>query len=147
MSTDQPNSQEALLAAASAAGASPLTILDCTLRDGGYYNNWDFPTPLVRRYLDVMKEAGVDYVELGLRALASSAYAGPYAFTVDDWLRHVGIPDGMRVGVMCNAKDLLQGGNPVEMVNRLFSHADESPVELVRVAAHFSEIEASREAV
>lgn len=147
MPTDQQGQNQALLAAAASAGASPLTVLDCTLRDGGYYNNWDFPTPLVRRYLEVMKEAGVDYVELGLRALSSSAYEGPYAFTVDNWLRHVGIPEGMRVGVMCNAKDLLRGGDPQAMVHRLFSPADESPVELVRVAAHFSEIEDSHEAV
>ena len=24
-----------------------MTILDCTLRDGGYYNNWDFPIDLI----------------------------------------------------------------------------------------------------
>lgn len=147
MSVNPHGESQALLAAAAAAGASPLTVLDCTLRDGGYYNNWDFPTPLVRRYLEVMKEAGVDYVELGLRAMSSSAFAGPYAFTLDEWLRHVGIPEGMRVGVMCNAKDLLRDGDPRAMILRIFSRADQSPVELVRIAAHFSEIEASREAV
>ena len=26
-------------------------ILDCTLRDGGYYNNWDFSTNLSKNYL------------------------------------------------------------------------------------------------
>ena len=26
-------------------------ILDCTLRDGGYYNNWDFSKDLVNQYL------------------------------------------------------------------------------------------------
>jgi len=147
MLNDNQGDCQEMLAAASAAGASPLTILDCTLRDGGYYNNWDYPTPLVRRYLDVMKESGVDYVELGLRALSSSAFEGPYAFTMDEWIRHIGIPEGVRVGVMCNAKDLLRGGNPREAVNRLFGPADQSPVVLVRVAAHFSEIEASRETV
>ena len=28
-----------------------LTLLDCTLRDGGYYNNWDFSKDLVNDYL------------------------------------------------------------------------------------------------
>ena len=27
-------------------------LLDCTLRDGGYYNNWDFPSRLVNNYLN-----------------------------------------------------------------------------------------------
>ena len=28
-----------------------IKILDCTLRDGGYYNNWDFSNDLVNDYL------------------------------------------------------------------------------------------------
>ena len=28
-----------------------VNILDCTLRDGGYYNNWHFPQTLVENYL------------------------------------------------------------------------------------------------
>ncbi|WP_271409657.1 aldolase catalytic domain-containing protein [Pseudomonas sp. Q1-7] len=122
-----------------------LTILDCTLRDGGYYNNWDYPTGLVRRYLEVMQRAEIDYVELGLRAEVADSFAGPYAFTVDEWIRYVGVPEGLQVGVMCNAKDLLKGGP--DSVSRLFSRADDSPVKLVRIAAHFSEIELCSEVV
>ena len=29
---------------------SNVKILDCTLRDGGYYNNWDFSFDLVGAY-------------------------------------------------------------------------------------------------
>ncbi|SVE17491.1 uncharacterized protein METZ01_LOCUS470345, partial [marine metagenome] len=32
-----------------------LQILDCTLRDGGYYNNWRFQDTLVRNYLRSME--------------------------------------------------------------------------------------------
>ena len=42
-------------------------ILDCTLRDGGYYNNWDFDSEVVNKYLAAMASANIDYVELGLR--------------------------------------------------------------------------------
>ena len=28
-----------------------IKLLDCTLRDGGYYTNWDFDKNLVRGYL------------------------------------------------------------------------------------------------
>ena len=32
----------------------PLKILDCTLRDGGYYNNWDFDIELIKEiYKDI----------------------------------------------------------------------------------------------
>ena len=31
-------------------------LLDCTLRDGGYYNNWDFSTDLIENYLEKNSE-------------------------------------------------------------------------------------------
>jgi len=46
-----------------------LKLLDCTLRDGGYYNNWDFPTSLIEEYLVAMDAVGIDYIELGFRSL------------------------------------------------------------------------------
>ena len=46
-----------------------LKILDCTLRDGGYYNNWDFSRELIEEYLQAMSAAKIEYVELGFRFL------------------------------------------------------------------------------
>ena len=37
--------------------------LDCTLRDGGYYNAWDFSESLIKQYLVSMQAAGIDIVE------------------------------------------------------------------------------------
>ena len=31
-----------------------MEILDCTLRDGGYYTNWDFDFKLVDEYLNAV---------------------------------------------------------------------------------------------
>jgi len=42
-----------------------LEILDCTIRDGGYVNNWDFDVKLVRETYRALSKSGVDYVELG----------------------------------------------------------------------------------
>ena len=42
-----------------------VSILDCTLRDGGYYNRWDFDRAIVDRYLTAVKASFVDVVELG----------------------------------------------------------------------------------
>ena len=44
-------------------------ILDCTLRDGGYYNNWNFNIDLINRYLKVMSDINIDFVEIGFRSL------------------------------------------------------------------------------
>ena len=43
-------------------------ILDCTLRDGGYYTSWDFDPELVKNYLLAMSDLSIDYVELGFRS-------------------------------------------------------------------------------
>ena len=46
-----------------------INLLDCTLRDGGYYNNWFFEKELINEYLRVMSFDKDDYVEIGFRFL------------------------------------------------------------------------------
>ena len=41
-----------------------INLLDCTLRDGGYYNNWFFEKELINEYLRVMDMIKIDYVEI-----------------------------------------------------------------------------------
>ena len=58
-----------------------MKILDCTLRDGGYYNNWNFSTKLVNEYLNTMSGSGVDTVELGFRLKKKNC--GDYGFITE----------------------------------------------------------------
>ena len=51
--------------------------LDCTLRDGGYYNSWDFSEELINEYLSAMEAIKVDYVELGFEALTTLGLKEP----------------------------------------------------------------------
>ena len=44
-----------------------VNLVDCTLRDGGYYNNWNFDRGLVQEYLNSLNNLGVSYVEMGFR--------------------------------------------------------------------------------
>lgn len=41
-------------------------ILDCTLRDGGYYTNWDFSPEVIDAYIQAMNQLPIDYLEIGL---------------------------------------------------------------------------------
>lgn len=42
-----------------------MKILDCTIRDGGYVNNWDFDIRFVGKLAQALQAANVDYIELG----------------------------------------------------------------------------------
>ena len=37
-------------------------ILDCTLRDGGYYTNWDFSSEVVKTYIETTNKLPVELV-------------------------------------------------------------------------------------
>ena len=56
-----------------------IKILDCTLRDGGYYNNWDFSIQLANEHLKTLSLCSVDIVEIGLRSNINNRYKGPFA--------------------------------------------------------------------
>lgn len=116
-------------------------VLDCTLRDGGYYNSWDFSVPLIEDYLLAMKAAQVDVVELGFRFLNNKGFKGPCAYTTDDFLLSLTIPRGLTVGVMLNGSDLCTDLGCEAALERLFpAPAVASPVDLVRIACHFHEL-------
>jgi 4-hydroxy 2-oxovalerate aldolase len=42
-----------------------LDILDCTLRDGGYINNWRFNNIFIENYIKIMKIMKIKYIEIG----------------------------------------------------------------------------------
>ena len=42
-----------------------ISILDCTLRDGGYINNWDFPVSQTLKIINSLNSSNIDIVELG----------------------------------------------------------------------------------
>lgn len=44
---------------------SEIKLLDCTLRDGGYINDWNFGEYTIRDILSKLIESGVDYIEVG----------------------------------------------------------------------------------
>ena len=82
-----------------------LKILDCTLRDGGYYNEWNFDNDLINQYLQAMKKNNIAYVEIGLRSLINNNFKGVTAFCPDSFLD--GLDDDIKYGVMVNGSELL----------------------------------------
>lgn len=113
-----------------------ISIVDCTLRDGGYYTNWDFPDLLVERYLRAMNVLPIDYIELGYRSLDTSAYYGEYNYLPKCVLEkcHKWCPDKKKA-VMVNLKEVDE-----ERVLPLLNHLSEY-VHLIRLATRPDDIE------
>ena len=90
---------------------SKIKILDCTLRDGGYYNNWDFSNNLISDYLKCMKDCSIDYVELGFRSLNNKGFKGPCAYTTNEFINETVNFKKPEVGVMINGSEILENFN------------------------------------
>lgn len=119
-----------------------IKLLDCTLRDGGYHNLWDFSADMITEYLGSMLALGVDYVELGFRSLDQSEFRGATAFTTDRFLATLDIPDSLKIGVMINAAELSDSTGRIDgVLDALFSSSDRSRVDLVRIATHHHQLD------
>lgn len=121
-----------------------IKLLDCTLRDGGYYNAWNFSSELIADYLEAMDSLNVDFVEVGLRTLKNNEFKGGCAFSSEFFLSSLHIPPSLKdkIGVMVNGSELVDEETQVASLEKLFSHSSESLVSLVRIACHVHEFEA-----
>ena len=84
-----------------------LTILDCTLRDGGYYTNWDFNREFVKNYLTVCNRLPISYIEVGYRHLPSDKYIGEYGYCTEGTLRFIQQNTSKKIAIMVDEKSLL----------------------------------------
>ncbi len=114
-------------------------LLDCTLRDGGYYNDWDFSLEEAQDYIDNLARSGVDIIEVGFRFTPKAKFLGPFAYTNEELLSQLDLPDNVQFGVMINASDYL-GETWEADLQATFVPESESAVSLVRIAAHLGQI-------
>jgi 4-hydroxy 2-oxovalerate aldolase len=67
-------------------------IVDCTIRDGGLVNNWDFSVEFVKDMYRGLSEAGVEYMEIGYKnseKLLKGGDSGPWRFLNENFMREV----------------------------------------------------------
>lgn len=81
-------------------------VLDCTLRDGGYYTDWDFDPALVATYFDSVARLPIDHLEVGYINDAMPGYFGEYFFLTADKLSAIRarIRPNQKLLVMIDAK-------------------------------------------
>ena len=97
-----------------------INILDCTLRDGGYYNNWEFKKDLINEYLKVMDLIKVDYVEIGFRFIDKIKTKGPCAYSEENFLKTLKIPKNLKIGIMINAADFINSNDIISLAKKNF---------------------------
>ena len=103
-----------------------IQILDCTLRDGGYYTNWDFNKVLVDKYLAYMNKLPIDYIEVGYRSNQNSGYGGEYYYLPSSTIKHISKNTEKKIAVMINAKDNISPDVLLDLV---------SSVSLIRITS------------
>jgi 4-hydroxy 2-oxovalerate aldolase len=69
-----------------------IKVLDCTIRDGGLMNNWQFSDEFVKDIYDTCVHAGIDYMEIGYKSSEKSysrKEVGCWKFCDDKDLRRI----------------------------------------------------------
>ena len=60
-----------------------IQLLDCTLRDGGYVNNWEFSRELYEAVPYCLQQAHLDFIELGIMGSGSKGFTTKFE-TLED---------------------------------------------------------------
>jgi 4-hydroxy 2-oxovalerate aldolase len=117
-----------------------IKVLDCTIRDGGLINNYQFGSDFVKAVYRAACDSGVDVVELGKKLVESDEYTrekwGPWNFCDDDDLRAVvdsyPCENPPRVAVMFDV-------GRVDVTT--LGPADASPVDMIRTACYVADVD------
>lgn len=83
-----------------------MKFLDCTLRDGGYYTNWDFSKETVKTYFEAFNHLPVEYLEVGYRSKPMKGYLGEYFYCPVPVLQQIKSITNKKLVIILNEKDV-----------------------------------------
>lgn len=110
-------------------------VLDCTLRDGGYINNWKFSKTFILDYIELMNNTKVDFVEIGFINKTVS-YKGDVvgkSRNIDIEYLNLFRNTNFKIAVMADYKDI--------NITLLENKANLEIIDLVRVAFHKQDLD------
>ena len=116
---------------------SDIKVLDCTVRDGGLMNKWQFSDEFVKAVYDACVDAGIDYMEIGYK---SSEHAfdrnevGPWKFCDEKDIRRI-IGEGepkVKLSALCDIGRIDYNDIPPK---------SESAISLMRVACYVHQMD------
>ena len=120
-----------------------ITFLDCTLRDGGYYNKWDFSTTKARSLIEALNKAGVQIIELGYKSLYNKKeFQGLFRYCNEEYLDFLSKEDAAKYAFMIDVKEFVNEGQiDTENLDRYILDTKNSIFSWVRMATHFATVE------
>lgn len=117
-----------------------IKVLDCTIRDGGLINNYQFTDDLVKATYRAACDSGVDIIELGKRLCESDEYTrekwGKWNFCDDDDLKKIIDSHDSEY------RPLVAVMFDVGRVNvAALQPADQTPIDMIRTACYVGDID------
>jgi 4-hydroxy 2-oxovalerate aldolase len=117
-------------------------ILDCTIRDGGLVNKWDFSIEFVQDLYNGLSAAGVEYMEIGYKnsaKLLNATEHNPWRFLDDNFLKEI-IPE--KKSTKLSALVDIGRVDPNDILPR-----EQSVLDMIRVACYIREVDKGLELV
>ena len=123
-------------------------ILDCTLRDGGYYTNWEFEDDLVKEMVKCLNFSEVDYIELGYKSpLPGGRFRKCNDKFIENLLKDVEVfGKQSKLAFMIDAKDFIEDNKVNKrLLLDVIKPKDKSPFTLCRIATNYETLDKSLE--
>ena len=112
--------------------------LDCSFRDGGYYNDWSFNLKDINLYLRNISKTNIRYVEIGFR-FCDKKNSGLTAYSNDKFLNKLKYDKKIKIGVMINAADfILNDKIEFSKLNKTFPNCKN--INFIRIAFHYKDL-------
>ena len=114
-----------------------LKVLDCSIRDGGLINKWQFSDEFVRATYKALSESGIDYIEMGYKASKEKfdpKEFGKWRFCDDDDTKRIidGIESKIKLACMVDIG---------RVEEKDIKPKTESPFDMIRVACYIKDID------
>ncbi|UCE71872.1 MAG: aldolase catalytic domain-containing protein [Nitrospiraceae bacterium] len=116
-----------------------IKVIDCSVRDGGLMNKWQFDDSFVCKVYSALTEAGVDYMEIGYLSSESSFSrdeVGPWKFCAEDDVKRI-IGDSekkIKLSAMADIGRIDYGDIP---------QMTDSSLDMIRVACYAHQVDAA----
>jgi len=110
-------------------------VIDCTIRDGGLMNNWEFEHELVKKTFRALMHVGVDIMEIGYRSsgkVFDPDKYGPWRFCWEEDLAQVTENSEMKLSTMVDIGKVERSDIP---------RCEDTIVDVVRIATYAHQID------